>query len=344
MKHSFIFLIPALIISFSCSVCLDWLDLEKSSFDIQKEGQVLGLKVEEHEISNFVGQKIAQAAEDTKSKIDNLFQAEVIEEVKEYPCRVDGTEECEILSQSGAIIDSEKQIVLYGKNANEPRAIASITKLMTALVFLDYNPGWEEVYQIQKEDRRNGGTVYLYYGEKVRVKDLFHATLVGSANTATIALIQSTGMSEAEFVEKMNEKAIELGLNNTYFVDATGLDDGNVSTAEEVVKMAKAALSFIDIRQATIKKSYNFTTLEGTKKYIPSTDYLLENLPPNGIRIIGGKTGYTVAAGYCFVGEFVNDQGNEIIAAVLGSPSYAGRFEETKELAHWAFDNYEWGE
>ena len=140
----------------------------------------------------------------------------------------------------------------------------------------------------------------------------------------------------------MNEKTKELNLTNTFFQDPTGLSDNNISTAREVANFVMKALSQKDIRQATLKTKYEFTTLGGKKKIIPSTDFLLENLPPNGIRIIGGKTGYTVSAGYCFTGEFINDENHELISVVLDSPTYSSRFHETKDLVEWVYSNYDW--
>lgn len=241
-----------------------------------------------------------------------------------------------------AVIDAKTKTLLFQKNTEESTPIASITKLMTALVFLDYNPGWDKIYTIKESDRREGGKIYLYKGEQVKVKDLFYTSLIGSANTATMALISSTGMSEEEFVQKMNDKAFELGLLQTSFADPTGLSQKNISTAHEVALLARVALAQRDIRQATLIQEYQFETLSGRKKKIISTDYLLGNLPPNGIRIIGGKTGYTPSAGFCFTGDFLHEGENEIISAVLGCPDYTGRFTETKRLAEWIYDNYEW--
>ncbi len=264
--------------------------------------------------------------------------------VDNSPQKCKQAQDCDLDCRFAAAIDSKTKTLLYEKNAYQPTPIASITKLMTALVFLDYNPGWNKVYQIKASDRRDGGRIYLYQGEKVKVKDLFYASLIGSANTATIALIKSTGMTEEEFVMKMNEKASKLGLEKTIFIDPTGLLDGNISTAHEVSLLAREALAQKDIRQATLVKDYQFKTLSGRLKNIISTDHLLGNLPPNGIRILGGKTGYTVAAGFCFVGEFVHEGENEIISVVLGGPSYSGRFTETKLLVEWIYNNYRWPE
>lgn len=243
---------------------------------------------------------------------------------------------------AGAVMDIRNNKIIFAKNADRKRPIASITKLMTAMVFLDNNPGWDDIYQIKREDRREGGRIYLYTGEKVRVRDLFYLSLVGSANTATIALVRSTGMSEDEFTRKMNDKARDMGLANTVFEDPTGLSDNNVSTPEEIAKFAAVALTNGDISEATLSKEYTLTTLGGRKKTVYSTDRLLGAFPQNGIRITGGKTGYLELAGYSFVGKFVDRDGREMISVVLGGESKDSRFSETRELIEWAYENYVW--
>ena len=247
----------------------------------------------------------------------------------------------DLQSNCGSVMDLQNKEILFNKEADKKWPIASITKLVTALVFLDNNPGWDAIYEVRREDRREGGKIYLYTGDKVSVKNLFYLSLVGSANTATLALVRSTGMNEEEFVQKMNEKVSNMGLENTYFSDPAGLSY-NVSTAKEVAKFAQVALSNSDISAATLTKKYELTTLGGRKRIVYNTDDLLDIFPQNGIKIIGGKTGYTEAAGYCFVGKFVDHNGIEMISVVLGSGSRNSRFSETKNLAEWAYESYVW--
>lgn len=245
-------------------------------------------------------------------------------------------------ASSGVAIDNKNQDILFNKDADKLWSIASITKLVSALVFLDHNPGWDKVYEVKKQDRREGGKIYLFSGEKVKVKDLFYSSLVASGNTETIALANSTGMNEAQFVAAMNEKVKSLGLEKTVFSDPVGLSDQNVSTAKEIAKIAQVALANKDIFQTTLTKKYEFKTLEGKKKKVISTDELLGMDMPGGIKLMGGKTGHTDKAGYCFVGKFVNKNGNEVTSVVLGMPSDDARFSETNSLIDWVFKNYHW--
>lgn len=239
-----------------------------------------------------------------------------------------------------AALDLKSGDLIYAKAAEEPHPIASITKLMTALVFLDHNPGWQTIYQLKAEDRCEGGIINLFSGEKVKVRDLFYTSLVASDNTATLALIKSTGLTEKEFINLMNQRARELGLEKTEFADVVGLANSNVATAREVTKLAEAALADVNIASAVKLEKYEFATEQGRKKIIYTTNNLLKVFPENGIEILGGKTGYVEASGYCLVSKFKNSQNQEIITAVLGAATEQGRFLETQDLIEQIYQAY----
>jgi len=245
-------------------------------------------------------------------------------------------------AEKSAALVANDRIFLWQANAAEAQPIASITKLMTALVFLDNNPGWENVYKITEADNVSGGRLNLFNGDRVTVRNLFYTSLVASDNGATLALVHATGLSEAEFVKKMNAKAAGLGLSRTSFIDPVGLSDQNLSTAEEVARLAQAALSHPEIKDATTKADYSFTTLDGKNEKIESTDYLLLSDGPSALTVLGGKTGYTDKAGYCFVGRFKDKSGREIIAAVLNAGGKNDRFLAARDLAAWVFNNFKW--
>jgi D-alanyl-D-alanine endopeptidase (penicillin-binding protein 7) len=250
--------------------------------------------------------------------------------------------ELSLTADKGAVLAGNDRTFFYCKNADIVQPIASITKLMTALVFLENNPGFDTTYTITAADQIPGGILNLFPGDEVKVKDILKISLIASDNGATLALVHSTGMSEQEFVKKMNEKALQLGLKNTSFTDATGLSDKNVSTAREVAIMAKAALARDEIRTTTETKDYQFSTIDGRTKKIESTDYLLFDSVKNNFQIMGGKTGFTDKAGYCFVGWFKDASGREVISVVLNSDDKNGRFKESKSLVNWVFNNYAW--
>jgi len=250
--------------------------------------------------------------------------------------------EFDLSASSGAVLLVKNNTFLYEKNSAAKQPIASLSKLMTALVFLDHNPGFDKEYVITAADNVPGGKNNLFIGDTVKVSDLLNTSLVASDNGATMALAHSTGLSNVEFVKAMNDKASKLGLFNTSFVEPTGLSDKNVSTARDVARMAKEALSHDEIKNCTTKKDYNFTTKEGRDKKISSTDYLLYSSPTPEINLLGGKTGYTENAGYCFVGKFTDKRQDEVISVVLNSNGKNDRFLETKSLVNWVFTNFNW--
>lgn len=251
-------------------------------------------------------------------------------------------EELNLAANKALVISSDSRAVFYKKEADTIQAIASITKLMTALVFLDNNPGWEKTYTIKREDNVEGGRLHLFLGEEVYIRDLLATSLVASDNGATQALVHASGLSMEEFVAAMNEKAKKLSLFKTNFVDPIGLSDYNVSTAKEVALLAKEALNNPEISKLTQQKEYQFKTLNGRDKKIESTNYLLFSENGNDFSILGSKTGYTEEAGYCFVGRFQNPDGREVISVVLGSDGKNERFKESRVLINWVFNNYSW--
>lgn len=246
----------------------------------------------------------------------------------------------EISAQKAVVLGEDGRFLLYSKDADLVQPIASITKLMTALVFLESNPQWEEIYTITPDDYVAGGKIHLFKGDKVRIKDLFLTSLVASDNGATLALVQATPLSEEEFVARMNSKAKELRLEKTAFVDPVGLSEENVSTAREAALLVLAAFKEEAIREAISLQSYQFETLQGKLKEIESTDYLLFDEEENIFVPLGGKTGYTEKAGYCFAGIFAGPEGDILATAVLNSTGKNGRFQESKEIIRWTLDNY----
>ena len=249
----------------------------------------------------------------------------------------------ELSADKGAVLAANDHFFLFTSRADEAQPIASITKLMTALVFLDHNPGWQTSYKIVDADHVAGGRLNLFRGDEVIIKDLFYTSLIASDNGATLALVHSTGLSEGNFVKKMNEKARQLGLAQTSFQDPIGLSDNNVSTAREVALLAQAALKRPEIRDATARREYNFKTSGGRDKKIESTDYLLYDSSQDSLTVLGGKTGYTDKAGYCFVGLLQDERGREVISVVLNSSGKNDRFRESRNLANWVFKSYNWG-
>jgi D-alanyl-D-alanine endopeptidase (penicillin-binding protein 7) len=240
----------------------------------------------------------------------------------------------DLSASSVAVLDLDSNFFLFEREANETRSIASISKLMAALVFMDLDINFEDYYKIQASDRRLGGRDYLFLGEEVKKIDLLALSLIPSDNTAVIALANSIGLSESDLVNKMNEKAKELKLYKTYFEDATGLSNNNVSTAKEVAIMTAKAFENKLIADLAQRYSYNFETKNGRVKNVNSTNELLagfKDLEVDG-RVISGKTGYNFLAGYCLTLKFSNSDGKEFISVVLNSGSISNRFRDSEKI------------
>jgi serine-type D-Ala-D-Ala endopeptidase (penicillin-binding protein 7) len=224
---------------------------------------------------------------------------------------------------------------LLDNQADIVRPIASITKLMTALVFLDTEPNWEDEYTIIREDKINGGRLNLFLGDTLTIDQLFKTALIASDNGATVALVRSTGLSEEGFVFKMNEKAREIGLLNTKFADTTGLSNDNVSTARELATLASLAFSQDEILQALENSKYTYITRQEREKIIVSTlDLLTYQL--GDLNYLAGKTGYTPQAGYCLVSLF-SQNNKDIITVVLGAQERLDRVDISLDLAQWRY-------
>ena len=247
----------------------------------------------------------------------------------------------QVSAKSVLIKDSKTDKILWSKNSEEIRPIASITKLMTAMILLDMeNINWEHPAEIRESDI-NGDfyKIKIYSWEKIKLEDLFKITLMTSSNTGTKILINNTGLSEDEFVKKMNRKAEELNLNNTSFKDPTGLSDENISTASELLQLVKHAFSYPKIKEATSTKTFNFKTLN-SNRYINVRN--TNDLIGGYLNIKAGKTGYTDAAGFCLMSEITYQNKGPILVVVLGSESHYERFSDLKAISTWVFDNYEW--
>lgn len=222
---------------------------------------------------------------------------------------------------------------LFTKNAYEQLPLASLTKLMTVLVFLDKNPGWQKTVQIKAQDDAEPAKIAFLAGDTVYVKDLFYATLIGSKNNAAKALARSTGLSHEEFTKKMNEKALALGMKQTVFVDVTGLDAGNRSTIEDFLKLSRAAFGNLNIAKAASMKTYTFRIINTKRREtVKSTNFLLADMDFSAM----GKTGYIHEAGYNFATRVKNKK-QEILVVVFGATSGEKRAEITEELIQFGF-------
>ncbi len=231
-----------------------------------------------------------------------------------------------VYARNAILIDPSTGEVLFAKNAASSVPIASITKLMTALVFLEQKPALDRYAEVNTTDLEGAGHTQLRSGEKVALGDLLHMSLMCSDNVATRILGREAGMSPDDFVARMNKKATELGLSGSRFVEFTGLDQRNVASAADVARLLHAAAHEPLIQQITTSREYEFRT-ERRVHALRNTDRLLYGR----YDVLGGKTGFINEAGYCFA-TWVHLQGRDLIAVVLGAPTLATRFADAVRL------------
>ena len=223
--------------------------------------------------------------------------------------------------------------VLARRDAARAHAIASITKLMTAVVVLEH-ARLDDVVRVSPLAADVGeSTVYLRAGEELTVADLLRATLVPSANDAAEALALHVGGGSADrFVDLMNAKAAELGLRDTHFENPHGLDQrGHVSSARDVTTLLRYALGVSFIRDALQRSS---VVLPGGRAF-PTTDDLLQSWAP----LVGGKTGHTQDAGWSETAA-ASRGGVTVYGAVLGSDTRSSRNDALRELLSFGLDQY----
>jgi D-alanyl-D-alanine carboxypeptidase (penicillin-binding protein 5/6) len=223
--------------------------------------------------------------------------------------------------------------VLLGRAADKRLPVASITKLMTVLVVLEHARP-DDVVTVGPDASSVGeSTVHLRPGERLTVRDLVEAALIQSANDAANALADHVGEGDRDgFVELMNERARALGLADTHFVRADGLDvAGHYSSARDVTRLARIAMRSPLVRQIVARRT---ETIAGGRRLHTWND-LLGRYPG----LIGVKTGHTSAAGWCQVAA-ARGRRVTVYATVLGSRTRAGRNEDLAELLAWGISRY----
>ena len=235
-----------------------------------------------------------------------------------------------VYARNAVVLDPSTDEILYEKNAAASVPIASLSKLMTVLVFLEQQPDLDRRVAVARADILGAGRTKLLTNESLALGDLLHMSLMCSDNAATRVLVRESGLSSEDFLARMNRKAIELGLARTRFVEFTGLDERNVSTAADCARLMRAATANPTIQPIMTTRSYEFRA-EYRKRSRPHAVYNTNRLLYGRYEIRGGKTGFISEAGYCLV-TWVHTQGRDMIAVVLGAPTPATRFADVVRL------------
>ena len=248
-----------------------------------------------------------------------------------------------VAGKSALLMDAATGTVLYEKNAHEKLAPASVTKVMTMLLIMEAidsgKIGWDDTVTASETASAKGGSqIYLKAGEEMSVTDMLKSIAVSSANDCACAMAEHLAGSESAFVDMMNKRAKELGMNDTHFVNCTGLDDDpeakdHLTSAYDIAIMSRELL----VNHPDIKK---FTTIwmdtvRGGTFGLSNTNKLVRFYQG----CTGLKTGFTSGAGYCLSASACRD-GLELIAVVMGAENSQDRFNACKQMLDYGFANF----
>lgn len=246
-------------------------------------------------------------------------------------------------AKSAVLMDVTTGTVLYEKNAAEALPPASVTKVMTMLLVMEAidsgTLSWEDTVTASENAAAKGGSqVYLKAGETMTVSDMLKSVAVSSANDCACALAEHLAGSEEAFVDRMNTRARELGMENTHFVNCTGLDDGpeaaghRTSAGDIAIMSRELLLKYPDILRYT---TIWMDTIRGGSFGLSNTNKMVRFYPG----ATGLKTGFTSSAMYCLSASAQRD-GLHLVAVVMGSPTSKARFAACKGLLDYGFAGY----
>jgi D-alanyl-D-alanine endopeptidase (penicillin-binding protein 7) len=238
----------------------------------------------------------------------------------------------DVRAEAAIIYDPVTREILWQSNAESERSIASITKVMTALVVVESGTDLSQTVAVDRSDVSRASTTYLRAGYKVTGDDLLNLLLVGSDNAAARALARTSSYGAEGFIDRMNAKAQELGLSTTHYADPSGLLAANVSSAYDMAQLISYAAA--DERIGAIMRKSSYTTMSGKRRISAnSTNQLIKT---GDIDVLGGKTGFISRSGYCLASLLrLPQSGQQVAVVVLGAKSNASRFWETRHLFNW---------
>lgn len=248
-------------------------------------------------------------------------------------------EEPKVNAISAVVVDGDTGRILWGKNENKPMAMASTTKIMTALVALENSDITKETTVSKNATLASPVKMHLAVGEKLTIEQLLYAMMLQSYNDSAVAVAEAVGGSVEKFCTMMNEKAKEIGCSDTVFETPNGLDKGNHhSTAEDMSKIGVYALKNQNLMKIMNTRDYTFKSSKTTYSFV-NKDRLLSEYEG----AIGMKTGFTGKAGHCFVGA-ANRGDITLVSVVLasgwGTAGKSRKWIDTKALLNYGFNNY----
>ena len=239
-------------------------------------------------------------------------------------------------AEAAIIYNPENGEILWESHGQDQRSIASITKVMTAVVALEESPDLASTVVVQAADMRGASTTYLRRGDKITKEDLLHLMLIASDNAAARVLARTSSYGAEGFIDRMNQKAIDLGLNSTRYADPSGLYAANLSSAYDMARLITFVSGDPLIASVMQKQEYQATAVGTARRRtinIHSTNQLVRQ---GDVEVRAGKTGFITKAGYCLATMLGLPQGGgQVAVVVLGAKSNAGRFWETRHLFNW---------
>ena len=282
----------------------------------------------------------AYSAERSESRKLKLARARAVAMAREmadtalprYKVDASGDLVPDVRAAAAIIYNPETNQVLWEENSQTQRSIASITKVMTATVFLENNPELTEPVTVQRSDVFQASTTHLHANDKVTTDDLLHLLLIASDNAAARALARVSPLGSEGFIRRMNEKAEELGLESTHYADPSGLLSENVSSAYDMARLITHASQ--DERISSIMRTNEYTVYSGKRPItFHSTNHLLRE---GNVDVRAGKTGFITKAGYCLATVLrLQGSSQDVAVVVFGARSNAGRFMESRNLFNW---------
>lgn len=265
----------------------------------------------------------------------------------DLPSVKNGATKASILTKEYVLMDGETGIVLNSKNPSDHVPIASTTKIMSAVIALE-NYNLEDIAAVPlKATQQTPTVVNLRSGEKITISELLHCLLIKSGNDSAYAIAAHMDTQDAKdniqpFIDKMNDKAKELGMTNTHYMDPAGLSDDGYSTATDLGTITRYALQNPTFREIVTTQKYVATNTTKTIFHqLENSNRLVTTYEYHGA--IGVKTGFTYAASHCLVGAATRN-GHTLIAVILGTyadtPSASA--DEARKLLDWGFTNVVW--
>lgn len=257
-----------------------------------------------------------------------------------------------LYARSAVLMDADSGRILFAKNGQEQRAMASTTKIMTCILALENGDLSDEVAVSAEAASQPAVRLGMREGQRFYLKDLLYSLMLESHNDSAVAVAEHIGGSVEGFASMMNKKAMELGCGDTYFITPNGLDAEDKTgvhhtTAEDLARIMKYCIMDSEKREAFLEitrtESYTFSDCEGNGSYSCINHNSFLHMMEGAL---SGKTGFTAEAGYCYVGALRQDDRTFIVALLAcGWPNNKGyKWSDTRKLMEYALENYHYRE